>query len=177
MMKYWDIFYSNFIANLLGYGGGPATIPLLEHEVVDRLGWFSTREFSEMVALGNGLPGPIATKLAAHIGYVQGGIPGSIIGLFASVAPSLVMLLALLGILMRYKDSLKVKMLTRVVRPTIAVLLGIMTYDFISDSYTGVGWIHTVILLVAGYILLEKKGVSPAYVVLGALIYGAVLLG
>ncbi len=175
-MIYWKIFYANFISNLLGYGGGPATIPLLEYEVVDRYGWFTNQEFSEIVALGNGLPGPIATKMAAYIGYDQGGMLGAVIALFATVAPSIILLIVLLGILMKYKNSPKVQMLTKIVRPTIAVLLGIMTYDFFFDSYKAVGVIHTVILIILGYVLLEKRGVSPLYVVLGALAYGAVFL-
>jgi chromate transporter len=175
-MIYWQIFMANFIANLLGYGGGPATIPLLEHEVVDRYGWFTTGEYSEMVALGNGLPGPIATKLAGYIGYEQGGMIGAAVGLFASVAPSLIMMIALVGLLLKFKDSPKVKRLTQYVRQTIAVLLGVMTYDFFFDSYIGIGALHTIILGVLSLVLLERFGVSPVYVVLGALIYGAVFL-
>ncbi|MFC0302517.1 chromate transporter [Virgibacillus soli] len=176
-MIYWKIFLANFVANILGYGGGPATIPLLEHEVVDRYGWFTTQEYSEMVALGNGLPGPIATKLAAYIGYDQGGMLGATIGVFASVAPSLIMMIALLGLLMKYKTSPKVKRLTQIVRPTIAVLLGVMTYDFFFHSYEGVGILHTAMIGILGYFFLEVKKVSPVWVVLGALTYGAIFLG
>src|SRR5690625_6230178 len=50
---------SNFIANMLGYGGGPATLPLLKKEIVDNYGLLTNQEFSEVVAFGNGLPGPI----------------------------------------------------------------------------------------------------------------------
>ncbi|WP_172372333.1 chromate transporter [Sporosarcina jiandibaonis] len=176
-MIYWQLFIANFIPNLLGYGGGPATIPLLEHEVVNRYGWFTTREYSEIVALGNGLPGPIATKMAAYIGYEQAGILGSIVAIFATVAPSVILLLMLLGILMKYKESPQVKRLTKVVRPTIAILLGLMTYDFFFDSYTGMGAVHTTILIVAGYILLEVRKVRPTIVVALSLLYGAIFLG
>lgn len=175
-MIYWQIFMANFIANLLGYGGGPATIPLLEHEVVDRYGWFTTGEYSEMVALGNGLPGPIATKLAGYIGYDQGGVLGAAVGVFASVAPSLIMMIALVGLLLKFKDSPKVKRLTQYVRPTIAVLLGVMTFSFFFDSYEGIGAIHTAIIGILGLVFLERFQVSPVYVVLGALAYGAVFL-
>lgn len=175
-MIYWQIFMANFIANLLGYGGGPATIPLLEHEVVDRYHWFTTQEFSEMVALGNGLPGPIATKLAAFVGYDQAGILGASIGIFASAAPSLIMMILLLGLLMKYKTSPKVKKLTQIVRPAIAVLLGVMTYDFFFHSYENAGIIHTAIIGIIGYLCLERWKISPVYVVIGALVYGAVLL-
>lgn len=176
-MIYWQIFVANFIPNLLGYGGGPATIPLLEHEVVDRYGWFTTREYSEIVALGNGLPGPIATKMAAYIGYEQGGILGAVVALFATVAPSVFLLLILLGVLMKYKESPQVQRLTKIVRPTIAVLLGLMTYQFFFDSYIDMGALHTIFLIVVGYILLEVRKVGPTIVVGLALLYGAIFLG
>src|SRR5699024_811352 len=176
-MIYWKIFLSNFIANILGYGGGPATIPLIEHEVVNRYEWYTTQEFSEMVALGNGLPGPIATKLAAFIGYDQGGVLGAFIGLFATVAPTLIMMIALIGLLLKFKESPKVEKLTKIVRPTIAVLLGVMTYSFVADSVGQTGWIHTVILVILSYFALEIRKVSPTYVVIGALLYGGLFLG
>ncbi|HLR51354.1 MAG TPA: chromate transporter [Candidatus Avamphibacillus sp.] len=177
IVTYWNIFYVNFIANILGYGGGPATIPLLQREVVDEYDWFTNQEFSEMVALGNGLPGPIATKMAAYVGYDQGGIIGSVIGVFGAVAPTIAMLIVLLGILLKFKDSPRVKKLTQIIRPTIAVLLGVMTFEFFFDSYIDIGMIHLAILIIAGYFFLEIKKISPAYVVIGALIYGAVFLG
>lgn len=176
-MIYWKIFSANFISNILGYGGGPATIPLLEYEVVNRYGWFTTHEFSEMVALGNGLPGPISTKLAAYIGFDQGGILGAGIALFASVAPSLIMMIMLIGILFKFKDSPKVKKLTSIIRPTIAVLLGVMTYSFFFDSYLQSGWIHTITLIILSIFLLEIKKISPTFVVIGSLLYGGLFLG
>lgn len=56
------LFWAFFIANLLGYGGGPASIPLNFEEVVQHFHWLSKEEFSNMLALANALPGPIATK-------------------------------------------------------------------------------------------------------------------
>ncbi len=62
MMLYWNIFLAFLIPGILGYGGGPASIPLIENEVVQRYEWMTVQEFSEVLALGNSLPGPIATK-------------------------------------------------------------------------------------------------------------------
>ncbi|RKJ34138.1 chromate transporter, partial [Butyricicoccus sp. 1XD8-22] len=75
-MIYIQIFLAFFYPGILGYGGGPATIPLIEHEVVENYGWMTTSEFSEVLALGNSLPGPIATKMAGFIGYEVGGVLG-----------------------------------------------------------------------------------------------------
>ncbi len=44
---------------VLAFGGGFTLIPLIQHDVVDRLGWLSTREFIDGIALGQVTPGPI----------------------------------------------------------------------------------------------------------------------
>lgn len=177
-MIYWQIFLAFFIPGILGYGGGPASIPLVENEVVKNYGWLSVSEFSEVLALGNALPGPIATKMAGFIGYQQGGILGAFIGIFATVAPSLILMVTLLGILYKFKDSPKVKLMTNLVRPTIAVLLGIMTFKFFDEAiFDGAGLWQTLFLAVASYLLMEKWKVHPAFVIVGALGYGAVFLG
>jgi chromate transporter len=85
-MIYLHIFLAFFIPGIVGYGGGPASIPLIEHEGVSRYGWMTTSEFSEVLALGNALPGPIATKMAGYIGFEVGGVLGAFTGVFATVA-------------------------------------------------------------------------------------------
>ncbi len=176
MIIYWHIFLAFFIPGIVGYGGGPATIPLVENEVVHRYEWLSVQEFSEVLALGNALPGPIATKMAGYIGYEQAGILGAVVGVFATVAPSLILMIALMSLLYKFKDSPKVKRMSNYVRPTIALLLGVMAYRFFAQSYEGAGLIHSAILIIASFLLLEKWKVHPAYVIVGALVYGAVLL-
>ncbi len=175
-MIYWHIFLAFFIPGILGYGGGPASIPLVENEVVDEYEWMTVTEFSEVLALGNALPGPIATKMAGYIGYEQGGILGAIIGIIATVAPSLILMIILLGILYKFKDSPRVKRMTTYIRPTIAVLLGVMTFSFFSTSYMDSGIIQTLILIIVSFLLLQKFKVHPAYVIVGALTYGGIFL-
>ncbi|MCP1160486.1 chromate transporter [Bacillus infantis] len=175
-MIYIQIFLAFFIPGILGYGGGPASIPLVENEVVDRYDWLSTSEFSEMLALGNTLPGPIATKMAGYIGYDQAGVLGAAVGVFATVAPSLILMIGLLGLLMKYKESPRVKRMTVVIRPVIAVLLGVMTYDFLFSSYEGAGIWQTLFIGVISLVLMEKFKVHPAYVIAGSLVYGGIFL-
>lgn len=173
-MIYIQIFLAFCISGILGYGGGPASIPLMEHEVVENYGWMDTREFSEVVAIGNSLPGPIATKIAGYVGYEVAGVPGALVALFGAVAPSLLLMIVLMAVLMKYKDQPEVQNLTKVVRPIIAVLLGVMTIEFGLESVGGIGVGYTLFLLVASYVLLEKLKVHPAFVIALALLFGAV---
>ncbi|MGP4067143.1 chromate transporter [Halobacillus sp. B29] len=176
-MIFWKLFVAFFIPGIIGYGGGPASIPLVENEVVGRFGWMSVTEFSEMLAMANALPGPIATKMAGFVGYQQAGVLGAVVGVFATVAPSLILMIVLLSFLYKFKDSPRVKRMTNLIRPAIAVLLGIMAYQFFGNSYESTGFLQTAILIIASFLLLEKVKLHPAFVILGSLIYGALFLG
>ncbi|MGP4073262.1 chromate transporter [Piscibacillus sp. B03] len=176
MIDLWYLFLAFLIPGIVGYGGGPASIPLIEHEVVKNYGFLTTTEFGEVLALGNALPGPIATKMAGYIGYNVAGVPGAIVALVATIVPSLIAMILLLGLIMKFKDSPKVKKMTSLIRPTIAILLFVLAFQFVDTSYQSAGIWQTVILVVASYLLLEKVKLHPAFVIMGALTYGAIFL-
>ncbi|WP_058305914.1 chromate transporter [Gracilibacillus massiliensis] len=175
-MIYWEIFLAFFIPGIVGYGGGPASIPLVQNEVVNRYEWLSLSQFGEVLAIGNALPGPIATKMAGYIGYEQAGVLGAGVGIFATVAPSLLLMIILLSILYKFKNSPKVKKMTMFIRPTIAVLLGVLTFQFFFQSYENEGTIQTLLLIGLSWLFLVKLKIHPAFVILGALGYGAIFL-
>src|SRR5690606_41852890 len=95
-LEVFSIFIAFLISNILGYGGGPASIPLIYEEVVERYSFVTQTDFSNIIALGNALPGPIATKIAAYIGFHTAGIIGSLAALAATIIPSIVALIFLL---------------------------------------------------------------------------------
>lgn len=175
-MIYLQIFLAFFIPGVLGYGGGPASIPLVEQEVVQNYEWMDSQEFAEVLALGNALPGPIATKMAGFIGFEVGGVLGSVVAVTATVMPSLMLMVFLAGLLYRLKGTKKFETLTTLIRPVIAILLGIIAYDFFSSAFTDSGSLHTIILIVASFLMLTKFNVHPALVIIFGLVYGAFLL-
>ncbi|PTL38834.1 chromate transporter [Alkalicoccus saliphilus] len=176
MLEYWHLFLAFFIPGIVGYGGGPASIPLIEYEVVHRYSWMTTEEFSELLALGNTLPGPIATKMAGYIGFEVGGVLGAGIALSATIFPSLLAMLFLLGLLYKYRHSPKVKYMTMLIRPVIGILLAVLAYQFFSTSWMQTSVFQVVFIALASFILLERFKVHPAFVIVGALLYGAVFL-
>lgn len=175
-MMYWDLFWSFFIANLLGYGGGPATIPLIQNEVVDHYNWMSLNEFGDLLAIANALPGPIATKLAGFIGYELGGAFGAVVALSATILPSAIAVIILFKFVNLFKESPEVKMMTKSVQPIIAVLLAVMAYQFFLTAFEDSGIFHLLVLTVLSYFTLIKWKIHPSLVIVGALLYGGVLL-
>lgn len=175
-MIYVHIFIAFFLPNILAYGGGPSAIPLIEHEVVDKYEWMTQTEFSELLALANSLPGPIATKMAGYIGFEVAGVLGSVVALSATIVPSLVLMLLLLNLLYKHRNSPRVKRLSSFVLPAIAVLLLSLTFDFLQTSYELINLLPTIALVIAGYLALEKFKIHPAFVILAGLIIGGLFL-
>ncbi|NHC41508.1 chromate transporter [Bacillus sp. MM2020_1] len=175
-MIYLHIFWAFFIANLLGYGGGPATIPLIQNEVVNNYHWMSLSEFGDVLAIGNALPGPIATKMGGYIGYEVGGILGSIIALIATILPSALAVIILFKFVNLFKGSPKVSLMTKSVQPIIAILLAVMAYQFFLTAYENSGIFHLLLLAVVSYFTLSKIKMHPSLAIVCALIYGGVFL-
>ncbi|MGP9687365.1 chromate transporter [Halomonas sp. AOP25-F1-15] len=175
-MIYWDLFLAFFIPNIIGYGGGPAIIPLIEAEVVGRYGWMTSQAFAETLALGNALPSPIATKMAGYVGYEVAGVGGAFVSIAATVIPSLLLMLGALGLLYRHRESPRVKRMSQWVRPVIAMMMAWLTLGFLLEGINASGVIHTLIIGIVAAIALIRFKTHPAFVVIGALIYGALII-
>jgi len=175
-MIYIQLFLAFFIPSIIGFGGGASTIPLIQKEVVDHYQFMTMSEYSSVIAIGNVLPGPIATKIAGYIGYELAGIPGACIAVFATIAPTTLLMIGLLSILAKYKKSLRVKRITAFVIPIVGVLMLQLTLQFLVESVNAMSWLPTILMASASYIALQKFKLNPALVIVSALIIGALFL-
>jgi len=168
----FDLFIGFFRANIVGYGGGPAIIPLIEYEVVDRYQWLTKEEFSQVLVIGNSLPGPIATKMAGFIGHQVGGCIGALSALLASVAPTVVIMIVLLGFLSRFSESPVIEGMLAAVRPVVWVLFVLLVVEYAEF----VDNVPAVVIAFASFALIYFLKVHPALVVATALVFGGVFM-
>ncbi|WP_201716023.1 chromate transporter [Rossellomorea arthrocnemi] len=173
-MKQLHIFLAFFRVGMLGFGGGPSSIPLVHKEVVEKYKWMNDDEFSDVLALGNALPGPIATKMAGYIGFRVGGYLGMMNAVLATIIPTIVLMVLLLTVLNTYKDKNWVQGMASAVVPVVGVMLGVLTWDFVKKSQKNMGWKVTIVLLAGSVLLLSVLGVHPA-IVIGSLLGFALL--
>ncbi len=166
-----DLFIGFFRAGMLGYGGGPSAIPLVHKEVVERYGWMNDEEFSDILALGNALPGPIATKMAGYIGYKVGGVIGLVNALAATVLPTVLLMITLIGTLVAFRDAPVVQGMTKAVTPVVGVMLLTLTYSFLKQSGRRLGWTSTLILGVLSLIAYQFLHMHPALLIAILLLY------
>lgn len=166
-----QIFLAFFRAGMLSYGGGPTIIPLIHREAVTRYQWLDNKSFSNIIAIGNTLPGPIATKLAGYIGYRVGGILGCLSGLIAVVLPTVLLMFLLMGTLTYFQDNPHFQGVTKGISPVIAVMLAGMAYTFIRKSWRlATDWTMILLILIS-WIFISLVGIHPAIIIVALFLF------
>jgi chromate transporter len=148
-----------------GYGGGPSTIPLIEFEAVKKYKWMTEDEFVEILALANTMPGPIATKMAAYIGYKVKGSIGAIVAILTHILPSIIAMITLLGVLYSYKESPIVSGMVQGVTPVIGFMLVEMAYRFFQNGRKGLGLQKMVTLSLISLVFVQFLGLHPGILI------------
>lgn len=175
-MDFWQLFWGFFVANVLGYGGGPSSIPLMQEEIVHHYHWMTNAQFGDVLAVANALPGPISTKIAAFVGYDVAGYVGAAIATVATVLPSAVALILFLRVLNHYRQSNAVRGMTLLVQPVIAVMMVLLTWQMGSDSLRSIGIWQSLSIALISLWAMTKGRVHPALVIVASFLYGAVVL-
>ncbi|KFZ27119.1 MAG: putative chromate transport protein [Candidatus Izimaplasma bacterium HR2] len=179
-----DIFWAFLKPGIFGFGGGQATIPLIQEEVVEKSAWLTEEQFADYLAMGNTLPGPIATKMSVIIGYDLAGIPGALAALLGMVLPSTLAIILLFNVFLEYKDTAFVKGMSAAAKPVVVVLIGGVAYSMARSSVfksmdfgstntyiiMGLFIVSLVLFLLGEYI--PSFNLHPAAVVVGALLIG-----
>lgn len=170
-MKHFQLFWAFLKVGILGYGGGPSSIPLVHQEVVTNYKWMDNDEFGDVLAIGNTLPGPIATKMAGYIGYRVAGWPGVINAVLSTIIPSIAAMILLLYSLSSLQDQEWVAGMTSAIVPVVGVMLALLTWDFFAKSQQTLGWFKSIILTAGSLILMEIMGIHPAFLIFVLLLF------
>ncbi|MBR5156049.1 MAG: chromate transporter [Clostridia bacterium] len=128
MPLYLTIIYEFFKVGLFSIGGGLATLPFL-FDISERYGWFTASELTDMIAVAESTPGPIGVNMATYIGFKTAGITGGIVTTLALVAPSIIVILIIAGILKKFKDSLIIKDIFYGLRAAVAGLIAVSVFN------------------------------------------------
>ena len=83
-----------FRIDLLTFGGGFASVPLMFHEIVDVRNWMDSQIFTNGIVLGQVTPAPIVIT-ATFIGYLLGGPLGGVIATIGIFLPSFMVLVGI----------------------------------------------------------------------------------
>ena len=135
-MIFFQLFVTFFQIGLFGFGGGYGMLSLIQHETVEHHHWLSSSDFTDIVAISQMTPGPIGINSATYCGYtaitnagysVPMGILGSATATFALVLPSLILMILISKMFMRYMHHRSIESMFQGLRPAVVGLLAAAT--------------------------------------------------
>ena len=90
-----ELFSVFFKIGLFTFGGGYAMISLIGHEIGERRGWIASQELTEVFAIAESTPGPIAVNCATYVGYRREGVAGGVWATLGVAMPSFIIIYAI----------------------------------------------------------------------------------
>lgn len=174
-MIYVKLFLVFARIGLFGFGGGVAMLPMI-YQGAQEFQLMEPEEFSNLVAISQVTPGPLAVNAATYVGYHCAGVPGALVATFGEALPSFLLVLLVSFFITRFQNSRKVESAFSGIRPVTAGLIASAAVFIGQTAITSLNPVPIAIL--CGSILLTGKWkVSPILIVIGAGVIGALLCG
>ena len=190
-MIYLYLFFTFFQIGLFGFGGGYGMLSLIQTETVIQHHWLTSAEFTNIVAISQMTPGPIGINSATYCGYaavhnaVYGmwmSVLGSVVATAALVLPSLVLMILISKMFMKYMNTEPVQNIFNGLRPAVVGLLAAATLLLMNEENFGsmVGnpwqfWI-SIALFIATFIGTKYIKINPIRMICYAAFAGLMLL-
>ena len=172
--KLLQLFVAFFKVGLFTFGGGYAMISVISHEVVDKRGYISEEEFSDVVAIAESTPGPIAINSSTYIGYRYAGVLGSITASLAVCLPSFIIIYAISLFFARFMEIELVGKAFKGIQCGVAVLIVAAAVKLIKSVKKNAVSIILISLSALALLLIDifSLGISTIYLILLGLVVG-----
>lgn len=123
----WNLIFILLISflqiGLFSVGGGYATIPLIQEQVVNIHKWLTFQEFTDIITISQMTPGPLAVNTSTFVGIRIAGIPGAITATFGCVISGFIISIALYNFFNKYR---KINTILNVLSGLRAVSVGLI---------------------------------------------------
>lgn len=182
MTSLFEIVLTFAQIGLLSFGGGYASIGLVEKQVVEIKQWMTYAEFADIVAIDELTPGPVAINAATFVGTKMAGIPGAIAATIGAILPSCIIALILVKIYYKYRSlkpvtgaltGLKSMVVAMILSTTISILLSALFYYMPIDLYA-IDYVSLILFIIA-LIILRKTKLNPLLIMLGCGLLGLLI--
>ena len=173
------LFISYLKIGFFGFGGGYAMLSLIHSEVVVRNGWITNGEFTDIVAISQMTPGPIAINSATYIGYEVAGIFGSVVATVAVCLPAMTLMMLITHFFLRLEHNRYVRGVVMGMRPVVvgmiasAALLLILPHDTEGQSFID-GWSWAIFAIA---LLLSARKFNPILLIVASGVAGVLIYG
>ncbi|ASJ21360.1 chromate transporter [Brachyspira hampsonii] len=133
-MIYARLFYVFAKLGFFTYGGGYAIIALLLG-ILKEYHWITSSEFSNLVAISQITPGPIAINAATFVGYKVAGVLGSAVATFGIFIPAFIITMIVSKFFYAVKDNEQFNNIMNALRVCAVALIASAVITFSKDAF------------------------------------------
>jgi chromate transporter len=167
------IFWEFFKIGLFTFGGGYAMIPLIEKDIVNKYHWLTMEQFTELIAISEMTPGPIAVNSATFVGYKVAKFWGAVSGTLGVVLPSFLIIWAVASVFFVFQDNQIVQAAFKGLRPAVLGLIIVAALSVGKISLVDYKSVLILLFVVAGLWIFK---LHPILALLMSAIIGIVFL-
>ena len=178
-MIYWELFWSFVKVGAFCVGGGYASMPLIQAQVIEEHGWLTMQQFIDIFTISQMTPGPIGINAATFVGTKVAGVPGAICATVGFVFPSVIIVLLLAHLFFIYGDIGPVRGVLNGLRPAVVALicsaglsfvfLALWNTETLPKDFTKVDLIGVIMLPVSVWCIRHKMSVIKLLCMSGVL--------
>lgn len=172
-MIYLELFFSFLQIGLFSFGGGYASMPLIQNQIVTTHGWLSMSEFTDLITISQMTPGPIAVNSATFVGIRIAGIPGALIATIGCILPSCIIVTLIAKLYLKYQNMSVLQEVLTTLRPAVVAMIASAGISILISAFWGseaISIVHTnwsmVLIFAICFILLQKVRANPILVML-----------
>jgi len=170
-MIYLELLVSYLKIGFFGFGGGYAMLSLISDEIVVKHGWLTAAQFTDVIAISQMTPGPIAINCATYVGYlVTGSVWGSALTTFAVSLPPMTVMMVISKFYMRVQGNGYMKGALSVIKPVTVGMIGAAALMLCNGQTFPHGWL-SYLLFAAAFVAVWKK-IHPILIILAAAAVG-----
>lgn len=174
-MIYLKLFLVFAKIGVFGFGGGMAMLPMI-YQGAQSFGLMSADEFSNLVAISQVTPGPMAVNAATYVGFNCAGYAGAFAATLGVAMPSFILVTLACYFISKFKESKAIEGAFAGIRPVTVGLIGAAVIFMGQSAFETISLVPCLITL-GTVILVGKFKVSPIAIVIAAGVIGAILCG
>lgn len=163
------LFFIFLKIGALTFGGGYAMLPIIYDALCEKNKYLNEDEMDKIIVISQSLPGVMSVNCALQVGYRFGGLIGGLTCMIGVILPSLLIIMALTGLIIKYRSNEIVENTFFMIRSAVVGLITVAALKMVCRMNTN----KMQLMLVGAAIIIMVSGIlNPIFMIIAGGIVG-----
>ena len=172
---YKRLFFDTIWTSSVAFGGGMVVLGMIRSLYVEKYGYLSDDELTDMIALAQSAPGAISANTFMMLGYNLAGFWGSVITMLANIIPPLVIITVLSYFYNYIRDNTIAEYILKAMRAGVVAVIMSVCVDMILNATKKGKNITAIVILMVAFIFSYLIKFPAIYIIISAAVIGVAI--